>query len=348
MNKPTKDAATPDSRRPATHPVVTMEMVGRIAGVSQVTVSRALSDPSKVSPATLKKVQDAIAVTGFVPNALAGALASRRSKLVSTLLPSITNITYNSMVKTFCEEMRAHGYQIMLSECGFDPADEEAAIMTHLSRRPDAMLLVGTRHTASARRMLLAAGIPVVEVWDVTETPIDICVGFSHVEAGKAAARFAFEAGYSRAACATANDERALRRKDAFRAEFQALTGTEVAVAQFESEATLGMGRAGLARLLETEGFKSGVVFCSSDLIAHGVLLEATSRGLAIPSTVAVIGFGDQGFAPDTSPPLTSVRVDRGALGASAAQYILGRLEHGRSAPIVTDVGFEIVRRESA
>ena len=248
MNKPTRTAA-PEGRRLAARPAVTMEMVGRIAGVSQVTVSRALSDPSKVSPATLKKVQDAIAVTGFVPNALAGALASRRSKLVSTLVPSITNITYSSMVKAFGEEMRAHGYQIMLSECGFDPEDEEAAIMTHLSRRPDAMLLVGTRHTASARKMLLAAGIPVVEVWDITETPIDLCVGFSHVEAGKAAARFAVDAGYSRAACATANDERALRRMNAFRAEFHALTGTEVAVARFESEASLGMGRVALARL---------------------------------------------------------------------------------------------------
>ena len=168
MNKPTSNA-TPENRRPAARPAVTMEMVGRIAGVSQVTVSRALSDPSKVSLATLKKVQDAIAVTGFVPNALAGALASRRSRLVSTLVPSITNITYSSMVKTFGEEMRAHGYQIMLSECGFDPEDEEAAIITHLSRRPDAMLLVGTRHTANARKVLLAAGIPVVEVWDITE-----------------------------------------------------------------------------------------------------------------------------------------------------------------------------------
>ena len=134
---------------------------------------------------------------------------------------------------------------------------------------------------------------------------------------------------------------------NAFRAEFHALTGTEVAVARFESEASLGMGRAGLARL-EAEGFETGVVFCSSDLIAHGVLLEAGSRGLAIPGEVAVIGFGDQGFAPDTSPPLTSMRVDRGALGASAALAILGRLEHGHSAPIVTDVGFEIVRRGSA
>ena len=327
---------------------VTMEMVGRIAGVSQVTVSRALSDPAKVSPATLKKIRDAIAVTGFVPNALAGALASRRSRLISTLVPSITNITYSSMVKSFGEQMRAHGYQIMLSECGFNAAEEEAVIITHLSRRPDAMLLVGTQHTANARKVLLATAIPVVEVWDITQSPIDICVGFSHVEAGRAAARFAVDAGYTRAACATASDERALRRKDAFRAEFSTLTGVSVPEVCVESEASLEMGRMALARLLDVEGFELGLVYCSSDLIAHGIIVEAQTRGLAVPGDIAVVGFGDQGFAPYTSPSLTSFRVDRSALGACAAQAILGRLSDGNPAGAVTDIGFEIVRRESA
>lgn len=344
----TQDIRKPAAPRPQSRQAVTMEMVGRIAGVSQVTVSRALSDPSKVSAATLGRIQAAIAATGFVPNALAGALASRRSRLVSALVPSITNITYSSLIKTFAEEMRGRGYQILLSECGFDPEEEEAVIITHLSRRPDAMLLVGTRHTTNARKVLLAAAIPVVEVWDITRTPIDICVGFSHVEAGRAAARFAVGAGYARAACATANDERALRRKDAFSAEFRALTGTEVPEARFESEASLGMGRAGLTRLLEGGEFTRGVVYCSSDLLAHGVLLEAAARGLAVPGDVAVIGFADQGFAADTSPPLTSIRVDRAALGSSAGQAILGRLGEGACPPTVTDIGFEIVRRQSA
>ena len=332
----------------AARPTVTMEMVGRIAGVSQVTVSRALSDPAKVSPATLKRIRDAIAVTGFVPNALAGALASRRSRLVSTLVPSITNITYSSMVKTFGAQMRAHGYQLMLSECGFDPVEEEAVITTHLSRRPDAMLLVGTRHSTPARKMLLAAGIPVVEVWDLTQSPIDLCVGFSHVEAGRAAARFAVEAGYARAACATASDERALRRKDAFRTEFTALTGTKVPETCLEAEASLGMGRTALSRLLDSGGFDRGLVFCSSDLIAHGILVEARARDLSVPGDIAILGFGDQAFAADTAPALTSVRVDRASLGASAAQAILGRLGGSTPTEAVIDIGFEIVRRESA
>ncbi|TMV84688.1 LacI family DNA-binding transcriptional regulator [Thioclava sp. BHET1] len=324
-----------------------MEAVGRIAGVSQVTVSRALSDPSKVSPETLQRIQDAIAVTGFVPNALAGALASRRSKLISALVPSITNIVYSALVQTFSERMRAAGYQILLSETGFSLDEEEALIRTHLSRRPDAMMLTGTRHSAQARRMLLAAEIPVVEVWDVTETPIDLCVGFSHSEAGRAVAEFVADLDHSRAAVVSANDERALRRRDAFCARLTALG--QAAPARFDcpGAASIAAGRAALADLLDRQGFAAGVVFCSSDLLAHGVLIEAQARGIDVPGRIAVIGFGDQAFAAALEPALTTVAVDRARLGAVSADALLGQLQQAAQAVRVHDIGFEIRRRAS-
>lgn len=332
-------------RRPSG--AVTMQTVGRMAGVSQVTVSRALSEPSRVTPETLRRIHEAIRITGFVPNALAGALASQRSMLVSALVPSITNIVYASMIASFNERMRARGYQILLSETGFDPGDEEAFIATHLSRRPDAVLLTGIHHSAQARRMLLAAGIPVVEVWDISTTPIDICVGFSHVEAGRAAADFAIEAGYRRAACVSAGDERARRRQQAFSARFERSAGHAALNAAFDAPATLANGRAGLSRLLR-EGFSGGVVFCSSDLLAHGVLIEAHARGLSVPGDVAVVGFGDQDYAAAVEPALTTIRVDREALGAAAAETILSRFRGEDQPENVIDIGFRIIRRASA
>lgn len=327
---------------------VTMAAVGRLAGVSQVTVSRALSDPSRVSPETLERIRAAIALTGFVPNALAGALASRRSRLVTALVPSITNTVYAAMVQSFTRELGGRNYQILMSETGLDPKVEEAAISAHLSRRPDAMLLTGIHHTAQARRMLLAAGIPVVEMWDVTDTPVDLCVGFNHVAAGRAMAAYCLAAGYRRAATVSAGDERALRRKDGFRQAF--LTGAPGPIPDVTcaGEASLGGGREALARLIDDQGFATGVVACSSDLLAHGILIEARARRLAVPGRVAVIGFGDQDYAADLLPALTSVRVDRQALGRIAAEAILARIEGGPPPPAVTDLGFEIVRRESA
>lgn len=326
---------------------VTMATVGRMAGVSQVTVSRALSDPSKVSAETLRRINEAIEATGFVPNAVAGALASSRSHLVSALIPSITNPTYTSFITEFADQMRAQDYQVLLSECGFDRADEEATIARHLSRRPDAMLLTGINHSAQARRMLLSAGIPVVEIWDLTESPIDLCVGFSHQNAGRESAEFAIGAGYARAATISAYDDRAIRRADAFNQRFAQLGGTPVEARVLDGQASLAAGRAALADLVEQGAGRIDVVFCSSDLIAQGVMIEARERGLKIPADIAVIGFGDQDFAAHLVPPLTTVRVDRGQMGKIAAREVLSRIKSAQDHSDVVDLGFEIVPRRS-
>lgn len=287
-------------------------------------------------------------MTGFVPNAVAGALASSKSRLISALVPSITNIVYASMLQAFSNIMLGHGYQLMLSETGSDPEREEAAIGTHLSRRPDAILLTGIHHSAGARRLLLSAGIPVVEVWDITDTPIDCCVGFSHTEAGVAAAEFAHAAGYRNAATVTAGDERAIRRRNAFVDRFRQLNGGEVLGVDFDSTATLGAGRQALAELLSQDMPCGTVIFCSSDQFAQGVLVEARARGLAVPGDIAVIGFGDQAFAADLDPALTSIRVDRDVLGRAAAKALLDRFDKRADVEAIYNVGFEIIRRASA
>lgn len=324
-----------------------MDTVGKLAGVSQVTVSRALSDPSKVSPQTMARIREAIELTGFVPNALAGALASQRSKLVSAIVPSITNIVHSSMVQGFSEIMRTRGYEILLSESGGDPLDEEKLVAAHLSRRPDAIYLTGIHHTGQTRKLLLGADIPVVETWDLTDSPIDVCVGFGHADAGRAVAEFAVEAGYGKAATVSAGDERARRRRDAFTNRFTELTGKPVPTVTYETSASLPLGREALSRLVDEEGFSGGLVFCSSDTFAHGVLIEATNRRLKIPQEIAVLGFGDQDYAAHLEPPLSSVRVNRSELGRLAADALLARISGEAVGSVKIDVGFEIIRRAS-
>lgn len=339
------DGGEPKSRRGRG---VTMQDVGRMAGVSQVTVSRALSDPAKVSPDTLRRITQAIEATGFVPNALAGALASRRSGLVTALVPSITNIIYASMVQAFGLRMRDAGYQILLSETGLTLEAEEETLARHLSRRPDAVLLTGIHHTARTRRMLLASGIPVVEVWDFTETPIDACVGFDHAATGRAVGDLAADLGHVQAATVCAGDERAKRRMAGFATQFTRRGGQAVLELGYDDQASLARGRAALARLLDEMGFGRGLVFCSSDILAHGVLIEAQARGLRVPQDIAVVGFGDQEFSDATNPPISTVHVDREAFGRAAAEALLSGIEGRRDGPAAIDLGFRILRRGSA
>lgn len=325
---------------------VTMQMVGRLAGVSQVTVSRALSDPSKVSPATLERIQQAIRATGFVPNALAGALAGQRSRLISALVPSITNPVYSAMLATFAERMRLDGYQILLTETGLGLDEEAAALAAHLSRRPDAVLLTGVHHSRETRQMLLGAGVPVVELWDVTETPIDLCVGFSHAEAGAAQAEFAIAAGYRRAVLLSAADLRAQRRMQAVAAKFEA-AGLPTPVTRICPSASLANGREMLAGLLAQGGLGGAVVCCSSDVLAHGALIEAQARGLSVPGDLGILGFGDFDFAASTEPGLTTLRVDRDEMGRRAAELLLQRIAGSPVETQVVRVGYAIVRRGS-
>ena len=89
-------------------------------------------------------------------------------------------------------------------------------------------------------------------------------------------------------------------------------------------------------------------MFCSSDLLALGVLTEAQARGVAVPGQLAVVGFGDLEFAADLHPALTTVRIDGTAIGRQAAQFIVERAEGGQRGPRVVDIGFSIIERESA
>ncbi|MHC1551542.1 LacI family DNA-binding transcriptional regulator [Phyllobacterium sp. K27] len=326
---------------------ITMEMVARLAGVSQVSVSRALNHPDKVAPETLARIQKAIRATGYVPNLVAGALASRRSGIIAALIPSITNLTYSSFLRPFIEATRLAGYQVILAETGFSPEDEQTMVQSLLSRQPEGMLLTGVHHSSECRRMLLGSGLPVVEVWDESETPIDVCVGFSHWEAGRAVARYVQTKGYARAAVITAGDPRAIRRKDAFAAEWMSLGHPGPQVVRFDTPASIANGRDGLKQLLDN-GFSNGAISCSSDLLAHGVLIEAQARGLTIPGDIAVIGFSDQEFAAHTFPTLSTIRVDRLLLGCRAAEALLDRIAGKPAQTRRVDVGFEIVERESA
>jgi LacI family gluconate utilization system Gnt-I transcriptional repressor len=323
---------------------VTLADVAKIAGVSSITVSRCINRPDLVTAQTIAHVRQAIERTGYVPNMLAGGLASRRTRLVAALVPSLTNAIFVEAVQALTDRLWEDGYQVLLGLSGYPGTREDALLAAVLSRRPDAVYLTGINHSPAARQRLLNARIPVVETWDMTPTPIDMLVGFSHGQIGAAVARHLLAKGHRAIGLVWADDTRALARRRGFLAEHGAQGVDHVEVATVPAPSTLTLGRQGLARLLDG-GARPTAVFCGSDLLAHGVLEEARSRGLLVPDDIALIGFGDLEFARNTYPALSTVRVERGAIGWRAAEMILARIEgHGEGERIV-DIGFEIVDR---
>ncbi len=325
---------------------VTLNDVAKLADVSPITVSRAVNHPDKVAPKTLERITQAIARTGYFPNQLASGLASRRSHLIAAIVPTMANSVHAETISVFSDRLREAGYQVLLGETGYSESQEESLITAVLSRRPDGILLTGTNHSKSARRLLVAADIPIVETWDLTPTPIDVVIGFSHQQIGQAVAEYLMNKGYRRIGIVSASDPRAKIRAGSF-IETLAKKGNIEAAASFVSRLTnFRQGREGLAHLLDN-GFSEGAVFCSSDTLAQGALAEAQARGLSVPDQLAIMGLGDQPYAAYTHPALTTVRFDRAVMGRRAAEALLSRINGEPVTESYIDIGFTILERQT-
>lgn len=325
------------TRKPAT-----LHDVAREAGVSLITASRALSNPGLVSPQTIARVQAAADATGYIPNLLAGGLKSKRSLMVAAVVPHISVAQFLPTLQALTESLAAAGYQLILGQSGYDERREEAILNTMIGRRPDGIVVTGLVQAEQARERLKRLGIPIVETWDLSDRPIDMMVGFSHLKVGSAVAGYCLGKGWRRFAIATGDDHRALLRREGF----LSAVGHDVPTAMVPAPSNMALGRQALGTLLRQDrGLE--VIFCSSDQLAQGVIVEAQARGLRIPDDLAICGFGDADFAAHMVPSLTTVHVDGAAIGSTAARLILARCNgQAVDAPVV-DIGFRIEERRS-
>ncbi|WP_223161006.1 LacI family DNA-binding transcriptional regulator [Salinicola aestuarinus] len=321
--------------------------VARVAGVAPMTVSRALNRPELVTDSTRRKVQQAVLETGYVPNRVAGALATSRSGLVALLVPTVAHALFAEVVQAVMGELAPRGYQVMLGLVGYTPAQEEVVIETVLSRRPDAIVLTGCRHSPLTRERLQRAQVPLVEIWDMSDDPLDMLIGFSHHAVGLAVAAHLLERGCRRFGIITADDARAARRVEGFLEGIDKVAGSACLVREVGTPSSMPWGREKGAELLDTGSIDA--IVCSSDILALGVIAEAQSRGLAIPDELAIMGFGDSSYAGASHPALSTVRIDGASIGRAAATHLLRRLDQSvfsRSGEVL-DVGFTLIDRDT-
>ena len=325
---------------------ITLVDVARLAGVAPITASRAVNTPSQVSAAVLKKVQDAVQRTGYLPNRAAGGLASSRSRLIAAVVPNMVVSVFAETIETLNNTLFEAGYQLMLGQTGYSAEREEALLEAIIGRRPDGIFLTGIMQSSKGRTRLLASGIPVVESWDLTPTPIDMLVGFSHSDIGREVARFLIAKGRHRFALVRAEDERASRRAAAFENTVAEGGFKNVYVDNVGAFRSLMSGREALSRILLNVP-EVDAIFCSSDLLAMGVLTEAVARGISVPQQLSIVGFGDVPYVANMVPALTTVHINGCNIGLQAANFLIDRAEGRRVKQLIVDVGFSIVERDS-
>lgn len=320
----------------------TLHDVARVAGVSPITASRALGNPAVVSAKTIERVRQAVETTGYIPNLLAGGLKSKRSLMVAALVPAISVAQFLPTVEALTEALDAAGYQLILGQSRYDQAREDVLLNTMIGRRPDAIVVTGLVGSSAAREQLRRLGIPVVETWDLSDRPIDMVVGFSHLKVGSAIAGFFLGRGWQRIGVATGDDHRANMRREGF----VSALGRDVPTAFVHAPSSLAAGRRALGELLAQDP-RLEAIYCSSDQLAQGVITEAQVRGLRVPGDLAVCGFGNAAFAEHMAPALTTVHVDGAAIGRIAAQLVIDRCRGADVDPPIIDVGFRIIERQT-
>ncbi|WGR91064.1 LacI family transcriptional regulator [Bradyrhizobium sp. ISRA435] len=187
----------------------TLSAVAKRAGVSSITVSRVVRMPDLVAPETRARVEQAMRELGYIPNLVAGALASARTNSVGVLVPTIANSIFADTVQGLSDKLEPLGFSVILAQSRYDAAREDRMLAALLSRRPEAIIMVGSPATEEGSRLLRNARIPIVETWDLPATPIDAVAGFDNYKAGVAVAKHLVAQGRKQLAFIGGDDPRA-------------------------------------------------------------------------------------------------------------------------------------------
>jgi LacI family transcriptional regulator, gluconate utilization system Gnt-I transcriptional repressor len=322
------------------HSAPTLSAVAKLAGVSSITVSRVVRLPNLVAPGTRGRVEAAMRELGYVPNQLAGALASARTRSVGVLVPTIANSIFADTVQGLSDELEPLGYAVILAQSRYDAAREDHMLSALLSRRPEAIIMVGSPATDDGARLLRRAGIPIVETWELPPEPIDAVAGFDNYQAGVAVARHLVAQGRQNLAFIGGDDPRATRRWHGFMD-----TALQLG-AKLPRRLILDRNASGsVVALAELPGVDA--VFAANDAHAIGFMSGLRTAGLirngpAAGQPVAVIGLGDLEMGRLIAPSLSTIRVHGDAIGRTAAKLMLTR-----TGPRHVDLGFELVLRDS-
>lgn len=306
---------------------LTLRDVSEASGVSEMTVSRVLRGKGDVSESTRQKVQDAARALGYVPNRIAGSLASSRVNLVGVIIPSLGNMVFPEVLSGISHTLEDTGLQPVVGVTDYLPEKEEKVLFEMLSWRPSGVIIAGLEHSEASRAMLARAGIPVVEIMDVDGDPIDACVGISHRRAGRQMAEAILAEGYRRIGFLGTKmplDHRARKRFEGFTRTL-AKAGIEIADREFYSGGSaLLKGREMTEAILKRRP-DLDFLYYSNDLIGAGGLLHLLGRGVQVPREIGLAGFNGVELLAGLPRQLATMDACRREVGIKAAEIIATR-----------------------
>jgi LacI family transcriptional regulator len=328
--------------------VPTITTVARLANVSVASASRVLNG-IRTSPATLARVTEAAEAVGYVPNAAARSLRSRRTGQIAFAMPDVGNPVYTTMVRSIQDVVQARGLRLLLHSTGAD-ADDELAMLRDLKHRfVDGLILASLDLTDAHAVELEHAAAPVIVIGRPTRgTRIDTVRAHSRRGAAEAVRhlhalgrrRIAFVNGPTHTA---PGSSRRLGYLDGLRS---CALSRDDALCEVADDFMVEPGRRATERLLARA--RPDALLCANDLLAVGALAALRDGGLDVPRDVALVGMDNSVLSEVTWPTLTTVDLGSAERARIAAELLLERIEHPEREPEVVGVQPRLVVRASS
>jgi LacI family transcriptional regulator, galactose operon repressor len=330
---------------------VTIRDVARRSGVSPMTVSRVINASPRVSPDTVRRVEQAIAELGYVPNRLARGLSRRKTGTIALIVPDVANPFFTLIVRGAEDVARRAGYRIILCDTRADVALERDVVEEMIAHRVEGIAIapVSDRSRTPLRR-LAKLGVPVVLIDRTVEgIESDVVLGDS-VGGAQQLVEHLISLGHSRIGLIVESDDVSTardRRRGYVRALEQAGLPLDPDLVVLSTVDPQG-GFSGMEQLLRLED-RPTAVFTVNNLVALGAIEAVRAEGLDVPDDVALVCFDDIEYASRLYPFLTVMMQPAETFGTLGIQLLLERID-GRMSDggrVVVLPGRFVVRRSS-
>ncbi len=313
--------------------------------MSKMTASRVLRGEGGYSDQTRDKVLAQVDALGYLPNRLATVFAGdTTSTFVGVSIPDLGNEVFAQVLEGIDRKLGSHGYQTVLGLTQHTLQQEESWIETVLSWQPAGLILTGRSHSPRALELLKNAGIPIVEIWDLNSSPLDVSVGIAHFDSGYQMGRYLVGLGYSAFGyVGTSHDtaNAASRRLDGFTKAITDGGGTVTRQFCLHDTANFYPGYYGTEQLLAT-GARIECVYYQNDSMAFGGYQYCERVGLRVPEYIGIAGWGDMPISAVLRKRLTSIHVSHLKLGQKAADAMVARLK-GEAVLESNNIGFRLI-----
>lgn len=326
---------------------ITLQDVANAAGVSPITVSRALRGERSVAQELALRARAAAMQLGYVPDPAARALASHRSNHVAVLIPLLSNTLFVELIEALQGTLRPAGFQTLIGVTHYSAQEEEQLLREQLAHRPAGLLVTGFERSEETRALIAASGVPCVHMMETGDAPGVYSVGFSQQAAAHAVVHHLMARGARRIAFAAAQlDPRTLQRAEGYRNALREAGYYDPVLEWLRPEpSSIALGAEMFRRIMATDA-PEAIFFCNDDL-AQGALLAALRLGIAVPQQVAVAGFNDLPGGDQMLPTLTTVRTPRTEIGQQAGTMLLQLMRGETVAANSLDLPWELLVRES-